>query len=228
MLKRLANKLVMYHTVQSHLNLNNSIWTSVPAMGIIVSDFELLLTRIESYRQLIQENKKGITQQKAAQQALVISHTYELLSVLYAMATKKSNATLAAKVNYTETELLKKRDDQLVSICLSIVEIATEQLTELTAYQVSGDELIALKEEIEQFDAILPTGRVSVVERKAANEKLKDLFLEADALLKNQLDRIMVRYRKSNTEFYTIYRNTRHIVNYGIRHEKAKEPEKEA
>jgi len=228
MLKRLANKLVMYRAVQSHLDRNKSMWTSVPAMVTTINDFELLLAEIETYRKLTQENKTGITQQKAAQQALVIAHAYELSSVLYAMAIKKNDAVLAAKVDFTETDLLKKRDNHLVSTCRNIVEFATEHLAELIAYQVTADELIVLTEEINSFAENLTTGRVSVTERKAANEKLKVVFLQVDSLLKKQLDRIVVRYRKTEPDFYTNYQSLRRIINYGVRHDKPKEPEKEA
>lgn len=228
MLKRLANKLVMYRAVQSHLDRNKSMWTSVPAMATTINDFELLLAEIETYRKLTQENKTGITQQKAAQQALVIAHAYELSSVLYAMAIKMNDAVLAAKVDFTETDLLKKRDNHLVSTCRNIVEFATEHLAELIAYQVTADELIVLTEEINSFAENLTTGRVSVTERKAANEKLKVVFLQVDSLLKKQLDRIVVRYRKTEPDFYTNYQSLRRIINYGVRHEKPKEPEKEA
>lgn len=228
MLKRLVNKLAMYQAVQSLLNANKSVWTSVPAIVETINDFESLLAEIETYMQLTQGNKKGITLQKAAQQALVIAHTYELSSVLYVLATKLNDVVLAAKVDFTETELLKKRDGNLVTTCLNIVDIATEHLAELIDYQVSGDELVVLKEEIKSFADNLTTGRVSVSERKAANAKLKDLFVQVDALLKKQLDRLMVRFRENESKFYQAYQNTRHIVNYGVRHEKPKEPEKEA
>jgi hypothetical protein len=227
MLKRLENKLVMYHAIQSYLEQNKSIWTSVPAMATTIIDFELLLAEIKNYWKLTSENKRGITQQKATQQALVIEHAYELSSVLYAMAIKKNDAILAAKVDFTETDLLKKRDDNLVTTCRNIVEFATEHLAELSVYQVSGDELIVLKEEINRFAENLTTGRVSVSEQKAANENMKIVFVKVDALLKKQLDRIMVRYRKTEPDFYTKYQNLRRIVNYGVRHDKPKEPEKE-
>jgi len=227
MLKRLENKLVMYHAVQSHLERNKSVWTSVPAMVTTISDFELLLAEIKNYRKLTSENKKGITQQKATQQALVIEHAYELSSALYAMAIKKNDVILAAKVDFTETDLLKKRDDNLVTTCRNIVEFASEHLAELNVYRVTGDELIALEENINRFAENLTTGRVSVSEQKAANKKMKIVFLQVDALLKKQLDRIMVRYRKTEPDFYEKYQNLRRIVNYGVRHEKPKEPEKE-
>jgi hypothetical protein len=75
------------------------------------------------------------------------------------------------------------------------------------------------------FADCLPSKRISASERKAANEKLKDLFLQVDDLLKNQLDRLMVPFRKSQPDFYASYQNARRIVNYGIRHKTTKEPE---
>jgi hypothetical protein len=215
----------MYNAVQSLLNQNAVIWEPVPAMVNTIKSFELLLAEIETYQQIAQGNKKGITLQKAAQQELVISHTYELLSVLYAMATRTNNPVLESKVNFTESDLLKKRDTQLVSVCLMIAEIGTEYLADLSVYGVTESELIILKEEIKLFADNLPTGRISVSERKAANEKLRDLFVQVDALLKKQLDRLMIRYRKSHPDFYSLYQNTRRIVNYGTRHEKNQEPE---
>lgn len=218
----------MYNAVLSQLKQNAVIWQPVPAMVNTIDDFESLLAEIDTYRQITQGSKKGITLQKATQQALVISHTYELLSVLYAMANATNNPVLLSKVNFTESDLLKTRDAQLVSICLRTAEIATEYLADLLAYGVTQSELNLLKEEIGLFADNLPTLRVSVSERKAANEKLKDLFLQVDALLKNQLDRLMVRYRKSQPDFYSLYHNLRRIVNYGTRHVKAKEPENTA
>lgn len=218
----------MYNAVLSQLKQNAVIWGPVPAMVNTIDDFESLLAEIETCQQITQGSKKGITLQKATQQALVISHTYELLSVLYAMATATNNPVLQSKVNFTESDLLKTRDAQLVSICQRTAEIATEYLADLTAYGITESELNLLKEEIGLFADNLPTLRVSVSERKAANEKLKDLFLQVDALLKNQLDRLMIRYRNSQPDFYSLYHNLRRIVNYGTRHAKAKEPENTA
>ena len=144
------------------------------------------------------------------------------------MAKQTNNPVLAGKVDYTETSLLKTRDDQLVLRCTGIADLATEQLAALAPYGVTPEELNRLKEGIKQFADSLPKGRISVSERKAANATLNTLFVETDALLKTQLDRLMVRYRKNQPEFYATYQTARHIINYGVRHEKAKRPEPEA
>lgn len=219
---------MMYHAVQSLLNQNAVIWESVPAMRSAMRTFESLLAEIGPCQQITQQNKKGITQQKAAQQKLVISHTYEFASVLYAMAVQTNNPVLKGKVKFTETGLLKMRDAQLVSDCRMIANLATEHLADLSDYAMTESELLVLKEEIELFSEIIPTGRLSDLERKAANEKMKNLFVEVDALLKNQLDRLMIRYRESHADFYTTYHLLRRVVHYGIRHVKPQEPENPA
>jgi len=228
MLKRLANKLMMYNAVQALLNQNAVVWEPVSAMVTTIKTFESLLAEIETCQQITQQNKKGITRQKAAQQKLVISHTYELESMLYALAVRTNNPVLKGKVKFTETDLLKSRDAQLVSICRTIADLATEYLADLSTYAVTERELIVLKEEIELFADNIPTGRISDLERKATNEKMKGLFREVDVLLKTQLDRLMVRYRNNQADFYTTYHSIRRIVHYGIRHVKPQEPENPA
>ena len=49
---------------------------------------------------------------------------------------------MTVKIDFAETNLLRKRNRNLVTICLNIVEITTEHLTGLIAYQVLGDELM--------------------------------------------------------------------------------------
>lgn len=228
MLKRLANKLTMYQAVQNVLKQNKTVWETVPAMVEVFATYDALLERIESYKRITGINKKGITMLKAKQQEEVITHVYEVASALYVLATRTNNAVLAGKVNYTRTDLVKTRDTGLVVRCMAIADLATEHLDDLEAYQVTEDEIRSLKEEIDRFSDNLPTTRISVSERKAANERMKAVFVEVDAILKNQIDRLMVRYEKSQPEFYFMYQNLRRIINYGVRHQKAKEAENTA
>lgn len=228
MRKRLMNKKIMFKAIENVLKDKQEIWNGIPAVAATVHEFELLLAEIDDYMQMLQVNPNGITAQKAERQKVVISHTYELLSLVYAMAAKKNDPILLNRVNYTETDLLKMRDDQLVVICTAIASLVHDHLDELASYGVDENDVNVLKEEIGLFNDSLPSKRVTVVQRKAANEKLKELFVQTDALLKTQLDRLLVRFRNSDPHFYEVYRNARRIVNYGVRHEKPQEPENTA
>ena len=44
-------------------------------------------------------------------------------------------------------------------------------------------------------------------------------------LLEDQLDRMMLRFKKSHLEFYTDYINARHTIAHGVRHKSTNEQE---
>lgn len=227
MQKRLADKSSMYDSIRSLLNSNKEAWQPVAVLAEIVDTFEALLDEIKTCRQFTGENNKGITRQKAIWQQQLIGIAYQVASALYVMAMRANNPVLAHQVDYTETDLLKTRDMQLVTHCRVIEELATKHLPALAGFGVTANELDELRKAIQRFSESLPTLRVSVSERKAANMKLKELFAQTDALLKNQLDRLMVRLRETHPDLYATYQNTRRIVQYGIRHEKSKGTENE-
>ena len=84
---------------------------------------------------------------------------------------------------------------------------------------ITVDEVTALREQTERVEALLPVNRISVAERKAANSRLKILFKQADKLVKNPLDPMMVRYETEDPAFYAAYENARMILDYGTRYE---------
>lgn len=225
MRKRLLNKLTMYKAVRNHLKQNELIWNSIPAMVTVVNDFDLLISKIDAYHSLTSAKKKGITKQLATRQETLISHAYELSSLLLAMGSQKNDQVLMGKINFTESGLVKKRDNELVIVCRIIADLVFDNLLPLASYGVTENDHTLLMEEIKLFSDSLPKGRLSVGEKKTANAMMKLVFLDVDTLLKKQLDRLMVSFRRKHVDFYNAYLNTRRIVNYGIRHEPEKEKE---
>lgn len=222
MQKRLSAKLMMYQSIQTILNSNKEVWQSVSIMADVINNFETLLGEIATYHQLTGENKKGITEQKAGWQKQLIDITYQVSSALFVMATRANDPVIAQQTDYTETDLVKTRDAQLVTCCSAIEELALKHQAALTAFGITGNDLAQMHDAIKRFSESLPTMRVTVSERKTANEKLKDLFAQTDALLKNQVDRLMVRFKQSQPTFYATYKTSRHVINYGVRHKKEK------
>ena len=220
MLKRLENKLMMLKAVLNLLKQNNETLSTVPALAELVGKLETLIGEIESIRLLTESDRTGITAEKHLQQEALIDKAYELSSALYAMASGSNNKVLQGKVDYTESDLQNIRGNDLVSTCTSIVALVRENLPGLTTYGVSEEDITGLETLNSNFAQNLPANRVSVTERKAANEKLKGVFLRADALLNEQLDRMMVRFKNTSPDLYAAYNHARVIVHYGIRHEK--------
>ena len=72
----------------------------------------------------------------------------------------------------------------------------------------------------------LPSYRVSVSGRKAENIYLKSLLKSGTLIIKEQISRMMTRYKSAKPNFYTAYLNATKVVNYGTRHEKPEDPAK--
>ncbi len=225
MIKRFENKLMMLKAVLSLLKQNSEKLSVVPALAALISKLESLVAGIKSLRQITESDTTGITAAKQEQQEMLIDKAYELSSVLYAMAAEKEDKVLQGKVDFTESDLQNARGNDLVATCSTIANLVSENLEGLSAYGIEEADLSELESLNTDFSENLPSHRVSVAERKAANEKLKEVFKQAGTLLEDQIDRLMVRMRSRDADLYVAYENARSIVNYGIRHEKGEEGE---
>lgn len=225
MQKRLANKLRMYHALQSMLANYKTNWEAVQAIGNAIQAFEELLKEIEACDTITSENKKGETIYKKEIRLRVIERTIEISSILSALILQSNEQYVGAKLDYSKSKLVKMRDMQLEITCSTIADQATEHLMLLATAGITAADIEELKTDIKTFGDVLPLQRISVTERKVVNEKLKDLFAQTDALLKNQLDRLMLRYKQTQLQFYSNYKTSRHVINYGVRHKKEKREE---
>lgn len=227
MQKRLENKLRMLNAVLSFLKQNSSVWGSSIVMAELIAKLEALIGEIESIRRITNSDLTGITDEKLLQQESLVSKAYEFSSILYAMASRSENKVLQGKVNFTESELQNARGGDLISTCKAIATLMEDNLAALVPYELTESDVTLLGEMISSFAENLPTHRVSVAERKAANERLKEAFSMVDILVNEQVDRMMVRYRSTSSDLYAAYINARTIVHYGIRHEKEEKPKTE-
>lgn len=226
MQKQLANKLSMYQAVQSILTGNTDKWEAIQAIANAIQAFEALLQAIDTCTSVTSDPKKGETAQKKELRMLLIGRTLEISAALSALIEQTNEQYVGTKLDYTQTKLVKLRDLQLVTTCESIVTQASRHIDLLAMARFTISDVEALKADIKAFADLLPRQRISVTERKVANAKLIDLFAQTDALLKNQLDRLMLRYKQNETQFYASYKTARHVINYGVRHTKGKNEEK--
>lgn len=224
--KRIDNKLIMLRAVLSFMKREGTTWRSSPSMVAVVTELDNLLTQIEEILQTTGDDNSGLTEAKKQQIEALITKVYELASVLFALASKIEDSVLKAKVDFTISDLRNMRNSELAKTSKNVLDLGRSNLTALTDYGTTEEKLNKLGVQIEQYKSILPVRRLSVTDRKAANEKLKELLKYALILVADQLDRIMVSYASDKPEFYTAYMNARKVVPYGTRYEKPEDPKK--
>lgn len=226
--KQDENKLVTMKALLTYLKLNKSIWKNSGPLTEAVAELEKLVGLIGVLRKSTDIDQSGLVIEKKSIRGSVVNKTFELISQIYAMASKTKNNVLMAKIGFSKSELDGQRDGELAYTCRTAVDLARENLDALVTYDVTAAGLDTLDSLIVKYEESLPTPRLSVTNRKGNNEKMKALFQESKEVLNNQIKRLMTRYQESNPDFYTGYINTSKVVDYGTRYDKPDDPEEPA
>jgi hypothetical protein len=225
MQKRLGNKLSMYKAINLALNNKKALWEDFPALKRAIEAFKALIVEIDKLDVYTAGSKKGVALGKKLQREKIIDLTMELATMLCALEAQTPEKTIRTRIDYSRTDLVKKRDFDLEIACSQIATVATNEKERLSLCGIDESEIETLKQEIDLFAEYVPAVRRAIADRKVANEKLQNLFAQADELLRNQLDRLMTRYQKTDLDFYNFYKISRHVINYGVRHKKKKSEE---
>ncbi len=218
--KRFENKLIMLKAVLSLLQQNQSLWQDAAPLAAVIADLKGLIAQIEQFKQTTSQSNSGLVAAKQSLQETLINLAFELASMLFAYARRNNDPVLLAKVDFSISQLRNLRDDELATKCLSLLALGQSKAEALVEYGTTPEKLNLFGELTNQYVEQLPNRRVTLSERKMANEKIKNLLSEALLVASEQLDRMMVRFKSPQPDFYISYLNARKVVDYGTRHDK--------
>ncbi|MCR5888298.1 hypothetical protein LRS06_11080 [Hymenobacter sp. J193] len=162
--------------------------------------------------------KPGAVKQKT--KARLASLTAETAAALLAYADEIQDISLHTDADYTEKGLLRATDNDLPRIAKNIHTRANELLTPLKEQGVTQQELTDLAAALAAFKAEQAAPRVSTADTKAQNAALAADLRTATALLRNRVDKYLVRYRRPQPGFHTAYQSARQIINTAASKEK--------
>jgi hypothetical protein len=140
---------------------------------------------------------------------------------------EKGDNELKARSNLRKYLLQNSRDTKIIQIAESVYETATHEAADLVIYGVQAETLTDLSKQIQDYKLAFGDREQSVAHRKTARLTLQDLFREADAILRNRLDRLMESFKTTHPDFYGAYHSGRRVKNLaGVRHTKKEDEEK--
>ena len=200
------NRTEMFSTVSACMGTNKTLWNGVKAIGDTVADLNDGIGEISGSAGKQQTPITGATGAKAQ-----VRHDYEeqilvIASQLSALAEVKSDANLAGQVELTLSALDKLADDDLEETGTRIANLATTHMAALADYGITAADVTALNGFTTQFHGIKTAPREAVVDRSSQT---------TTSLLRNRLDKMLTRFKKSNPEFYAGYLAARVIVERG-------------
>lgn len=208
-----ANRYRMWVSVRGTLasHEDNNTWTAVPALVAAVGELDTIAANVAAQLE-VTVLPEGAAVSKATALKTLAGSAHEVAAAIHAYATEIEDDELAAKVDFSLSDLTEGRPASVIARVNGIVALAMEHLEDLADYQVTQAKLTALKKKVETFEKSAHKPRLSVARKSAANKAVPRLLRQGQKILARRVDRLMVPFRASAPEFYAEYKTARKIV----------------
>ena len=170
---------------------------------------------IEQNRQVQEAKNSGLTMTKTKLREDLMRLIQQYLAALRAYATSTKNMELKTKASYTNSSLLRAADPILYDIGLLLYNLALPLTNELERFFITPAENEAMGIVLSNFKASIPQKRAATGTSKVSTGNINDTFNTIDALLKDEMDVLLMPYQFTHADFYNEYRSARSIVDTG-------------
>lgn len=210
------NKYSMFLAVQQVCNLFNTVWAGVAAFATAFASFEAGIGNINSTRLKQEKDLKGIAEDKKVKEDDMINKTLGLIGPLVAYANVTLNEPLRQEIDFSERELILSRDTILENKCQIVQDRANTHSADLIAsYGVTALQITEQNTSITEFHPTIAGPRSAIALRKTQTAELELLINSTNAILTEQLDKLVVVFQSTKPQFVTDYNNSRIIVDLG-------------
>lgn len=216
--KKQENKLSSYHLTDDKLNLHNGIWAGIPAFSATKGVFSNKIVSIHSVNAIQQGIITGIATDKKDLKVTMIDATAAVAGNVKALASQTNNNELFDAVNYSHSDLMKVRDENIADICQTIHNHANTHLVALAPFGITAPVLTALQLAITAYVVKVQAPGGAKIAKKTATANLRILFKDTDKLLDKELDPMMLQFKNTEPDFFKDYTSAREIIDLGATH----------
>jgi hypothetical protein len=210
--KTQTNHMRMFLNTQETLDENTTLWNGIPVLLDVKNKFDELIQRIEEVNEKTQPASKAVTASKTTVLKALAQKAVSLAGALQAYAAITGNAKLAGEVKLVQSDFDRARETDVEALVAPVIDNARAELENLADYGVNETMITEAETSLDDFKALIGQPRTIRNKAFAAMSLLEELFDTANDLLKNRLDPLMIRFKYSNTEFYSEYERARTIV----------------
>ena len=208
-------KLNMFRATQKHCNDNPTIVSTIPAFQTAAGTLNTTIAGIIATAQQEDLVTKGITIDKAEAKKTLCQLAADIAAPIVAYAAATKNNKLLKEINFTHSNLIRTKDDQLAPRCQNIYDAAKANEAALKDYGITATTADTLLTTINNYQAKVPDPRNAAAQKATVRANLKNLIKEADQILKLQLDKTVLGFKTSNPDFVKTYKANRIIIDPG-------------
>jgi hypothetical protein len=212
------NIRTMFRTTIAVLDTNNGVWSGTTAFADAVTRAKSGVQTIDDSANSQQTPTTGVTADKAQARSDLEEKTLELADQLSALAAKNVDNDLGAQVEMTKSSLDKMQDTDLEQTAERVANLANANIAALATYGVTAADVTALNALCTAFAGMKTAPREKAADRKAQTASLPQLIANVRSIFRNEIDKMMTPFKKSNSDFYNGYFAARVIVNRAATH----------
>ena len=206
----LLRKLMMYKAVLAVLNVWSTIWNQLSAFTENHAHLNQYINDIEKKKESLRDSNT-ITEEKNQRLDEMIDLAGTTCGAGASYAKKKKDKALTMSFNYTASALESGTEDERYMRCLTIAEAAEPIKAELVKHNLTEDQFTEFKNLLPVVKELIKAPHLAIKGHKSTNTEMKQLFKDCDAFLKDELDRDMRTFRKTQRDFYAEYTTSREI-----------------
>ena len=206
------NIRTMFQTTIAYLDTNNPVWSGIAAFADAVTRAKSGLQAVDDSAKSQQTPTTGVTADKAQARTDLEDKTLEIADQISAFAAKSDDNDLGAQVEMTKSSLDKLQDTDLEQTAERVGKLANDNIAAFGAYGVTAASVTALNDARTAFAGMKTAPREKAADRKAQTTSLPQLIANVRSIFRNEIDKMMTPFKKSNADFYNGYFAARVIV----------------
>lgn len=211
------NKLAMARAVRAVCQ-GSTATAGIKAFPAAFAAFNARLDSIEAHARRQAAPLRPKLDERRQQETEMIDAALVIAAAVSTYADQAGLKPLAAQVRVTTGDFNRARPPLRVRLAQQICDAVRPLTAQLADHGVSAVALDALQEKIDAAQSALPVPRQFTAEKKASTAEIVTQMKGLHAILRNQLDPLMLTLRKPNPAFYNEYRAARQILNLpGVR-----------
>ena len=196
------------------LQNNPTIVAQIPGLAALIPTVQTANAAIATIKVQQEAAKSSDTRGKKQLRTLLTTQGIDVARRVLAYCINNNNVTLQALVDYSESDLKKSSDSNLVSICQVIRDNANANITQLAAYGVTAATLTTLQATINNFSTAILKVRIDTTSSNSTTKQLATQFDTLKATWK-KIDGLVEIVRLTQPVFYSEYQDVRRIISYG-------------
>jgi len=211
-----SNRVNMINSTIGYSDANTAATAGIPSYATILAQVKSKMVLINSLNQIADGTTKGVTLDTNALRKEMTTLALKCANATLAYANSIHNNTLAVLVNYSESELNRKKKEDIDDVCEAIHDATDTNIAGASNFGVTPTDVTDLQAAIDLYRIASQNPRQAIITKSQAKKQVTEMIREViDELLVAQLDKMVNTLKATNKVFYDGFKQAREILDLG-------------